>query len=246
MASRAASTSAVAAPPAHAPAALAGTVVRAAPPALPKVYRSARQRERGERILEVTRTMLTEAGYHGVTMRDVCERAGVARKTLYDRFGSKDALVLAAVTEVLDAVDVRARKLAAGDDGIGAVLAYQSAAFRQIVRAPKYAAAMGHALFQAAPEDALSHVLLRARIARNVAALTFARERGELAPGVDVATLAAHLTAQSWGVIMLWMKGLIALARIENEALRVHLMTLIAATIGPRRAALATLLGELH
>lgn len=190
--------------------------------------------------------MLTEAGYHGVTMRDVCERAGVARKTLYDRFGSKDALVLAAVTEVLDAVEVRARALAGEDDGIGAMLAYQRAAFRQIVRAPEYAAAMGHALFQAAPEDALSHVLLRARIARNITALTHARARGELAPEVDIDNLAAHLTAQSWGVIMLWMKGLVALARIETESLRVHVMTLIAVTVGSRRAALVQLLGELH
>ena len=190
--------------------------------------------------------MLTEAGYHGVTMRDVCERAGVARKTLYDRFGSKDALVLAAVTEVLDAVDVRARKLAAGDTGIGVVLAYQRAAFRQIVRAPKYAAAMGHALFQAAPDDALTQVLLRARIARNVAALAHARECGELSPQVDIDTLAAHLAAQSWGVIMLWMKGLVALARIETEGRRAQLMTLIAATTGSRREALVQLLGELH
>jgi AcrR family transcriptional regulator len=217
-----------------------------AAPALPRVYRSARQRERGERILEVTRSMLTEAGYHGVTMRDVCERAGVARKTLYDRFGSKDALVLAAVTEVLDAVDLRARKLAGADDGIGAVLAYQRAAFRQIVRAPKYAAAMGHALFQAAPEDALSHVLLRNRIARNASALAHARARGELAPAVDIDTLAAHLTAQSWGVIMLWMKGLVALDRIETESRRACLMTLIAAATGARREALIQLLGELH
>jgi AcrR family transcriptional regulator len=234
--------SAVAACPAQAMPA----TVRVAAPALPRVYRSARQRERGERILEVTRSMLTEAGYHGVTMRDVCERAGVARKTLYDRFGSKDALVLAAVTEVLDAVDLRARKLAGADDGIGAVLAYQRAAFRQIVRAPKYAAAMGHALFQAAPEDALSHVLLRNRIARNASALAHARARGELAPAVDIDTLAAHLTAQSWGVIMLWMKGLVALDRIETESRRACLMTLVAAATGARREALIQLLGELH
>jgi AcrR family transcriptional regulator len=211
-----------------------------------RMYRSARQRERGERILEVTRAMLTEAGYHGVTMRDVCARAGVARKTLYDRYGSKDALILAAVVEVLDDVKVDADALAGGETGIATVLAAQRAAFRQIVRAPNYAAAMAHALFDAPAADPLADLLLGAGVAHSTAALAQARDQGELSPATDIDALARSLMAQNWGVILMWMKGLVHLDRIQVEASRAHLLTLVAATRGARREQLVQLLTELH
>ncbi len=211
-----------------------------------RLYRSARQRERGERILEVTRAMLTESGYHGVTMRDVCARAGVARKTLYDRYGSKDALILAAVVEVLDNVEADADALAGGETGIAMVIAAQRAAFRQIVRAPSYAAAMAHALFDAPAGDPLADLLLGAGVAHSSIALAQARDQDELAPATDVDTLARHLMAQSWGVILMWMKGLVHLDRIEVEASRAQLLTLVAATRGARHEQLLHLLAEQH
>ena len=222
------------------------TSSEAAPTGAPRPrFASARQRERGERILEVTRAMLSEAGYHGVTLREVCARAGIARKTLYERYRSKDELVLAALAEVLRGVDARASRRA-GEGGIDALLAYDAAVSRQIVRAPKYAAAMGHALFQAAPTDALVDALLGAAVRQHQSALALAHELGEIQPGTDIAMLARHLAAQSWGVILLWMKGLLELEQIDRETKKAHLMTLIAVTRGRRHEALRQSLAELH
>jgi TetR/AcrR family transcriptional regulator, mexJK operon transcriptional repressor len=40
-----------------------------------------------------------EDGYVGTTMDDIAERAAVARRTIYNQFGSKAALLIAAIND---------------------------------------------------------------------------------------------------------------------------------------------------
>lgn len=52
----------------------------------------------GERILETACELFYERGIRGVGVDLIADQAGVTKKTLYDRFGSKDALVAAYLT----------------------------------------------------------------------------------------------------------------------------------------------------
>ncbi|GER23891.1 TetR family transcriptional regulator [Zafaria cholistanensis] len=47
------------------------------------------------RILEAASTLFYERGIHAVGVDTIAEAAGVTKKTLYDRFGSKESLVVA-------------------------------------------------------------------------------------------------------------------------------------------------------
>ncbi len=58
-----------------------------------------RQIRRRENILAAARELITERGYDGVTMRDLAKASGVAPKTLYHQFESKEKLLRAAVEE---------------------------------------------------------------------------------------------------------------------------------------------------
>ncbi|SHG31892.1 transcriptional regulator, TetR family [Jatrophihabitans endophyticus] len=49
----------------------------------------------GERILAAASSMFYESGIHAVGVDAIAEAAGTTKKTLYDRFGSKDALIAA-------------------------------------------------------------------------------------------------------------------------------------------------------
>jgi AcrR family transcriptional regulator len=60
-----------------------------------------RQQERQQRILTVVREQITAVGYDGINVRDVAAASGVALKTLYNLYGSKDELLLASVAELL-------------------------------------------------------------------------------------------------------------------------------------------------
>ncbi|OLT49191.1 TetR family transcriptional regulator [Saccharomonospora sp. CUA-673] len=46
-----------------------------------------------ERVLEVVETLFYDNGIHAVGVDMIAAEAGVTKKTLYDRFGSKDAIV---------------------------------------------------------------------------------------------------------------------------------------------------------
>ncbi|MFR9676854.1 TetR/AcrR family transcriptional regulator [Streptomyces sp. TR06-5] len=57
-------------------------------------------------ILDATRAALVELGWTKVTMGDVAARAGVAKTTLYRRWPGKAELVVDAVAELFDALEL--------------------------------------------------------------------------------------------------------------------------------------------
>jgi len=65
------------------------------------VYKSASIVERRRRILREARKMIAESGIAAFNVRDLCARAGIAQKTLYNAFGSKEAVVTMAIRQYL-------------------------------------------------------------------------------------------------------------------------------------------------
>ena len=103
---------------------------------------------------------------------------------------------------------------------------------------------MTRALVQAEAGHALVDVLLKDAVANNLSNLQAAAANGELEPHVDIAELAEQLASQGWGLILLWMKGLVPLDRFEARSLRGLVTLLLAVTRGSRRQALTELLTQ--
>ncbi len=61
--------------------------------------------ETKERILEATRSMLAEVGLEGITLKGICERAGVLPGSFYNLFETKEEAVVTVVRQALEAVD---------------------------------------------------------------------------------------------------------------------------------------------
>lgn len=57
-----------------------------------------------DKILEATRAVIGESGFHGVSIAAVAKRAGVSRQTIYSIFGTREELVSQAVTDRLTAL----------------------------------------------------------------------------------------------------------------------------------------------
>ncbi|MFJ6573001.1 TetR/AcrR family transcriptional regulator [Streptomyces sp. NPDC091292] len=70
-------------------------------------------------ILDATRVALVELGWSRLTMGDVATRAGVAKTTLYRRWAGKNELVVDAVAELFDELELPDRgSLSADIEGV--------------------------------------------------------------------------------------------------------------------------------
>lgn len=203
--------------------------------------RSRARSRREQDILAVVREELTQAGYDGVTMQRLADRIGVVKKTLYNRYGSKDGLLLAAIAEVIDGYRAEAFGT---EPGIPAIIAVNGGGVRQLLATPEYAQAMARAVLQADPEHPLVALLLADAIADQVHHLEIAARKEELLPGVDLRPLAEQLTAHTWGLVLLWSKGLLPLTQYEHVARTGLLTQLLAVTRGPRHDELAAMLAS--
>lgn len=73
-------------------------------PTKPLVYSSAAITARRKRILKEARKLLSEKGFDGFTVRELCHRAEVAQRTLYNAFHNKDRIVALAIREAFEDV----------------------------------------------------------------------------------------------------------------------------------------------
>ena len=197
-------------------------------------YSSPRQQERQARILAVVREQISSVGYEALNIRELAAACGVALKTLYNLYGSKDELVLAASAGLLDEIQHHANVLTA-EPGIPRYLAYTDAIAGQIVATPRYADAMAQMLFQAGSDHRLVEVLLGSAVRLSEECLFHAQAEGELTAGIKVEEFARVLAGHQWGMVLLWNKGLVALDMLPAVMRYSALQSLIPLCVGERR-----------
>lgn len=179
-----------------------------------------RQAERRRRILEAVRRLIGDLGFANLNMRDVAAEAGVAHATLYNLFESKDGLVLAALRDNLDRI-----ANSGGMAGLSALERYfklLAAVTERIVESPRYAEAMTHLMFNAAPSDGVTRLLVAQRIVADRNAVREMIREGWLVPELDADACARRLTGAFWSAMLLWMKGFVALHDLPREIVTAH------------------------
>ncbi len=173
-------------------------------------YSSPRQQQRREQILSAARELIASKGYDGLTMRDLARASGVSDATLYNLFTTKDRLVMTAVADLLEGIAQSVQKLDKVR-GLAAIVRYSDAISEQIQQRPAYAQAMSRALFQSEPQSRIVDVLLDSNRRFLSKELYGAKREGELRAGVDVTSSATILSGHTWGVLLMWNKGLLSL-----------------------------------
>jgi AcrR family transcriptional regulator len=134
-------------------------------------------------ILAATRAALVELGWSKLTLGDVATRAGVAKTTLYRRWAGKNELVVDAVAELFDALELPdSGTLAADIEGV--VLQ-----FAAILARPETKSGLMAVIAESVRDDALRE-RIRASIVDRQKRLVLegrarAQRRGELPPEPD-------------------------------------------------------------
>ncbi|MFI9807545.1 TetR/AcrR family transcriptional regulator [Streptomyces sp. NPDC052301] len=134
-------------------------------------------------ILAATRQALVELGWSKLTLGDVATRAGVAKTTLYRRWAGKNELVVDAVAELFDELELPDRgSLAADIEGV--VLQ-----FAAILARPECKSGLMAVVAESTRDDALRE-RVRASVVERQKRLVLegrarAQTRGELPPEPD-------------------------------------------------------------
>ncbi|MFG2503489.1 TetR/AcrR family transcriptional regulator [Streptomyces sp. NPDC048441] len=136
-------------------------------------------------ILESTRQALVELGWSKLTLGDVATRAGVAKTTLYRRWAGKSELVVDAVAELFDELELPDRgSLAADIEGV--VLQFAALLCR-----PETKTALMAVVAESTSDEPLRERIRTSIVDRQkrlvLAGRRRAQERGELPPEPDAA-----------------------------------------------------------
>ncbi|MEV6766067.1 TetR/AcrR family transcriptional regulator [Streptomyces sp. NPDC051105] len=124
-------------------------------------------------ILEATRQALVELGWSKLTLGDVATRAGVAKTTLYRRWAGKNELVVDAVAELFDELELPDRGSLA-DDIKGVVLQ-----FAAILDRPEAKSGLMAAVAESTRDEALRERIRASIVDRQKRLVLEGRERAQ-------------------------------------------------------------------
>jgi AcrR family transcriptional regulator len=173
--------------------------------------------ERRARIGKVARQLVVERGYEGLTMRELAQKARVAVPTLYNLFGSKDAILGAEL-------EASARQVAAslplgGDSFFKRGMAGFEAGMRMVEDQPDFYRECMH-MFLTSPETTdMRHRIEDGYIAIMASNLTAAKAAGQLADWAEPEIVARHMFAQYISVLIAWGLGEVDLPTFRIAAL---------------------------
>jgi len=154
-----------------------------------------------------------EQGYAATSMEQLVQTMGIKRQSLYDTFGDKHRLFLAALDSYCTMLkDAMLDPLRTPDAGLQALHDTGLAIIDFLVRYPKRRAClMANTTLELAPHDAEVADKVRAHL-KNMEdafrhALTNAKARGEIAATSDVDALAKYLVGMTHGLMVMAKSG---------------------------------------
>ncbi len=180
--------------------------------------RAARRQDLTAALLDAAVELATEGGFDNVRQREVAARAGVALRTLYKRFGSKEELLVAGLAHEAAALERRLGKTRPA----GATAEQRlDAFFHQVTRAfcdkPHFARAVIRAMASGVPHVAAHVVAYQERMTGLV--LGAVRQPGAppAPPSENEATLAFILLQIWFACLVGWSAALFDLDAVDAQ-----------------------------
>ena len=198
--------------------------------------------ERRARIQKAARDLVAERGYDGLTMRDLAQAARVSVPTLYNLFGSKDAILVAELEAMVETIRTRVPALPPDASFFARGFATFDTGMRLIEDSPEFFRAVTR-MFLTSPDsaplrqraDTVSAAVMRDTLAS-------AQRAGEIHAWVDLDTVTMHAMAlyNSW--YLRWALGEIDLPAFRAMASSGMLHLLLGVACGKYADEVATAL----
>lgn len=185
----------------------------------PQTYASPAIIERRRRILEETRQVIAENGIAALNMNDIGRRAGVAKRTLYNAFQTRERMIAAAIQEYFE--EYVSRITFAQPSG---TLLHNLERMISVVqrnrRIPNYIRAIMSLYFSPEVDEDIWLAMHSMATRQNRAWIENLAAGKQLQPWVEVDTLVDDLVRLEYAMINDWARG-----RIGDDAILVRLIT---------------------
>lgn len=172
---------------------------------MPRLSRES-QLERRNHILDAAERCFARRGFHGATMQDICQEAGVSPGAIYLYFPAKEALIGGIVAR--DRTEMEARIAAVGRAG-DLMQGLAAVGRHYMFERPAHKAALMVEIGAEATRNAkvagLCRSVEQALIAALVDLFEAAKARGEIAADVDCAEVAAMVSVLGDG--LMWRRA---------------------------------------
>src|SRR5687767_14059827 len=174
--------------------------------------------ERRARIGKAARQLVAERGYEGLTMRELAQKARVAVPTLYNLFGSKDAILVAEL-------EAQARQMAVeltrsgGESALGKMMTVFEAGMKLVEESPEFYRACMQMFLTSVEMIEMRQQIEEGYIAMMAANLAVAKAAGQLADWADPPTVVRHMFALYMSAMIAWGVGVCDLAGFRAAAL---------------------------
>jgi AcrR family transcriptional regulator len=203
-------------------------------PDRPLLYSSGAITERRRRILREAQRLIAERGIDGFNIRELCRRADVAQRTLYNAFENKDRIVALAIWGTYTEVNQRMRYRTAPETLEGILDRLISVNSRNL-RARNYTKAVTSLYFSPTTSADVLHTLREMASLDLRLWLTRVEAEGDLAPWVRRGELEINFVNLEYATINDWACG-----RIEDEdyvqrLVEAVLLLTVGATVGSTR-----------
>lgn len=170
------------------------------------VYSSPLMQERRRRILKETRKLIAQKGLANFSVRELCKQAGIAQRTLYNHFSSKDRAAALAIKEAFDEIryHIHYKTSATTIDGmIDRAIAINS----RNLRAKNYALAVTTIYFSATSMDDVWNVLREMGTTGITELLKSLADNGQIEEWVHIDEVALTFSNISFAIINEWCLG---------------------------------------
>lgn len=183
-----------------------------------------RQVERRSAVLRAVRERLEEQGFDGVSMRDVARVAQVSPSTLYEVYGSKESLILAAVEQNLHDFATEEDQ---DEPGLERLVHRLESLARLFETSPKAAEALSRLFFVGGKDSPANRVLLDNGIEARRIVLQEMIAMGQLEDDFDVDFYSRALISVTWGTALFWLKGMLPAGGFRTELIRSSLSMIL-------------------
>lgn len=167
------------------------------------IYNSPSIQERRRRILRETRIMIAERGVQAFNVRDLCARAGIAQRTLYNAFGGRENVIALSINEYYLKFSSTIEPNHPGTTLRGRVERMALIHHRNLQIKPYTTAIMG-VYWSNTVARPIRNVIRNMAIEANALFIDDMARRGGLRPGMSPARLVDMLTIQGYGTLTDW------------------------------------------